>query len=449
MMSWRAQCGLAAGLRVHSRFLAGAAWVLASAVGSRLAVLIATVLISRILAPVSFGRLVVVQLAVTVLAGISGLGIGVALTKRVAEARHSSPALAGRYVGAGLLATVGGALCVTAVYVATAEPLARGLLRTPHAATPLLASAPAIFFTTVLASLQGALAGLERFRQVATSQALQSVLPAVALVLGAWQWGLNGALAGFSLASAVAALVSAGMLRGTFRQQGIRITVGFESLVWRSMLKLGAAAFISSLIVTAALLLGQLFLAYQRHGYADVALFNIAFRWHLALLLLPGSMGAVFLPMMSRLGATDRTRQSGELFRFNIWANLLVTAIPAAAFALSARWLLGLSGSYYVHGIAAFLVLMVATVPSALNNVLSSASLSLGAIRAWLISDVVLAVAFIGTAVALIPAAGATGLALAYLAGYVATDAALARPVWSRLGVLRGMSPVLAGRELA
>jgi O-antigen/teichoic acid export membrane protein len=106
MVSSGGQRGLLVGLRAQSRFLAGAAWVLVSALGSRLAVLIATVVLSRMLAPNSFGRLAVVQTAVTVLAGISGLGVSVALTKRVAEARKSSPALAGRYVGAGLLATL-------------------------------------------------------------------------------------------------------------------------------------------------------------------------------------------------------------------------------------------------------------------------------------------------------------------------------------------------------
>jgi O-antigen/teichoic acid export membrane protein len=168
-----------------------------------------------------------------------------------------------------------------------------------------------------------------------------------------------------------------------------------------------------------------------------------------ALLLVPGAMAAVFFPMMSWLGIEGRDHQSRELFRFNFWANILVTAIPAIALAISARWLLGLSGTYYAHGLAPFLVLMAATVPSALNNVLSSASLSLGAIRAWLISDLVLAVAFIGTAMTIVPLVGATGLALAYLAGYLASDAALARPVLVRLGRSRRMIPALAGSEPA
>jgi O-antigen/teichoic acid export membrane protein len=418
----------------QSRFLVSTGWLLLSSVSSRLAVLASTVIVSRLLEPRIFGRLAIVQTTITVLAGIASLGIGIAISQRVAEARKTSPELAGRYISAGvLLTTITGAL-VTVIYMIAAHPAAQALLRTSHDSDAILASAGAVLFTTLLTTLQGGLTGLERFRRLGTSRGLQSALPAIGLIIGAEASGLTGALAGMSVGNFLAASVSVALLYTAIRAEGIPLTLRFShSAIWRRLLNLGGAAFASFLVVTAALLIGQLLLAYQPDGYTQVAVFNIGYRWHLAILLFPGALGSVLLPMMTRLRSEGRYRQSRELLRFNVWIATLASGIPALVLAAASYWILSLSGRAYSHHLVPFLVLMVAAVPSALNNVLSSASISLGAIGAWLLSDVALALAFFVTALLLIATHGATGLAFAYLAGYVATDVVLIRPIRRRL----------------
>jgi len=422
----------------RSAYLASTGWLLISAVASRLAALASTVVVSRLLVPASFGRLAVIQSAITALAGLAGFGVGVALIKRVAEVRLSEPGLAGRYVGTGLLATFAGGVGVTALYVASAHPASVWLVRSSHGQGAIVASSGAILFTALLTSIQGGLAGMENFRRVAVSQGLQSVLPSLGLILGAELSGLDGALGGFSAGNALAAVASLMILRATLRDQGIQIGWSRQSAVWKPLFRLGASAFAASLVVTAALLFGQLFLAYRAHGYAQVALFNVAYRWQLGVMLLPGTLAVVLLPTMARLGAEGRGNASTRLFKLNVRLTALVSAVPAAVLALLAAAVLGLSGRYYGHHVAPLRILMLAAVPGALNNVLSSASVSLGAMRAWLVSDLVLALAFFATAVVLIPGEGATGLALAFLAGYVATDLALIRPIVRRLHVNAG-----------
>jgi O-antigen/teichoic acid export membrane protein len=67
--------------------------------------------------------------------------------------------------------------------------------------------------------------------------------------------------------------------------------------------------------------------------------------------------------------------------------------------------------------------------PTALNNVLSQAALSLDKTAAWIASDVAQAAALVGVAVILVPRFGSLGLALGYLAGMIVTCAVLAGPV--------------------
>ncbi len=105
---------------------------------------------------------------------------------------------------------------------------------------------------------------------------------------------------------------------------------------------------------------------------------------------------------------------------------------------LSWRWPLGpilrLSGSYYGEHPEPLILLALAGIPSAANNVLSGAALSVGATRLWLLSDVALAACLLGAAAWLVNAHGAGGLAFSYLAAYMATDLVLALGLRGRLG---------------
>ena len=108
-----------------------------------------------------------------------------------------------------------------------------------------------------------------------------------------------------------------------------------------------------------------------------------------------------------------------------------MVALPAAVTVAAASLVLELNGGFYADRPAALMVLAIAAVPCVANDVLSSAALSEGRVRAWLLSDVALAATLAGLAVALVPAHGATGLAWAYLAAYT-VSAAVLLPVLSR-----------------
>jgi O-antigen/teichoic acid export membrane protein len=141
----------------------------------------------------------------------------------------------------------------------------------------------------------------------------------------------------------------------------------------------------------------------------------------------------VLVPVMTRLHVTDRGRELASIFRGTMWGTFALAGIAAAVIAAVAPLILGLSGHFYAAHALPLIVLAAASIPAALNNVLSSTSVSLGAMKEWLVSDLALAAVLLGTAAALVGSIGATGLAVAYLAGMVATDLVLALPLGRRL----------------
>jgi O-antigen/teichoic acid export membrane protein len=130
-------------------------------------------------------------------------------------------------------------------------------------------------------------------------------------------------------------------------------------------------------------------------------------------------MGSVLLPMLGRLRATGRDVDARGLFvRYGMLTAAFSTATSLGLIAFAGP-IMGLQGAEYSRAARVLVVLAVATVPAALNNVLGSRALAEGRVAIWVWSDVALATTLAAGAVALVPAWNDTGLAAAYLIAYV------------------------------
>jgi O-antigen/teichoic acid export membrane protein len=432
--------------RVHRGFLQSAGWLLGGAATGRLFSLLATIAVARLVAPKEFGQLTIVQTAVVFLAGAAALGLGLAVTRQVARTRVADPAAAGRYLGVALWVTACSAVVIVAGCLAARHLIAEAVLQDAGLTDFVSAGAGAIAFAALAAVGQGGLMGLESFRLGAVAQASQGVIASAGLLTGAAVAEVHGALVGFTAGNALAALVAFMLLQRASADAGIRLSWEVRAEEWRRLWRLGLPSLVAFLVVYAALFGGQLLLSRQENGYAQIGLFNLAYRWHLAIMFVPSAIAPILLPMMTRLRSEERAGDARGLLRFNVALVLGLTAIPALVIAAASHPILAFNGSFYASHTSVLILLALATIPSAVNNVLSSASLSLGAVGAWLASDVALAIAFAGAAAALIPTSAAVGLAAAYLIGYVATDAVLIGAIRARM---RDRSPSPTGEPVA
>jgi O-antigen/teichoic acid export membrane protein len=189
----------------------------------------------------------------------------------------------------------------------------------------------------------------------------------------------------------------------------------------RSLLRVSLPALIASVSLQPALWLGQVLLSRQPDGLQNVGTFAVAMRWHSIALFVPATMGSVLLPMLGRLRATGRNMDARALFvRYGALTLAFSTATCLGLIAFAAP-LMGLQGREYSLASGVLVVLAVATVPAALNNVLGSRALAEGRVALWVWSDLALAAALVASAVVLVPPLDDTGLAWAYLAAYVAS----------------------------
>jgi O-antigen/teichoic acid export membrane protein len=420
-------------MQLRHRFVGGATWLLAGAAASRLLSLAGTIVATRILLPRDFGRLSYTQAAVGLGAGVAMLGLNIAVTKTVAVARSRSSSEAALVIWLSLrIAVVSGGVLALAMFLFRNQ--VAGLLGSPEltgqlAQASLAVAAGAIFLVAV-----GALNGMESFRAVAVVTSVRSVLSSALMVLGAAFSGLTGAIVGWVIGESISAIAAVLALVRRQQVKPVRRHASWRSgSPWRTLRAIALPAFFANVAVTLALVVGQRILADQPFGYEHVAQFNVAYRWSLAVLFIPASIAPILLPLLANLRAEGSVTAFKRLLRTNLALSVIITALPAGLLVVFREQILGLSGSAYLAESATFVVLMIATVPTALNSAMSQAALSLDATRAWLLSDVVLAVVLIGVATALIPRSQSLGLAVGYAFAYLATCVVLAGPLWRRM----------------
>ena len=291
----------------------------------------------------------------------------------------------------------------------------------------------AITAGAVSSATTGALAGLETFRSAALVMTTRSVATAILMVVGASVGGAAGGLAGWSAGECLAAGVSVLALKRRCRIEGVPITTSAGPTTWRTLRRIGYPSLAATVSVSFALAMGQRLLAQGSLGLQHVAEFNVSYRWSMVILFVPTSLAPVLLPMFANLRASQAMVAFVRLLRANLWLTAALTVLPATVFILFRDTILGLSGSAYTANTVTFVVLMIATVPTAINSVLSQAAVGLDRIRLWLVSDIALALTIVSIAWVLIPDRASTGLAWAYVVGYAATCLVIAIPLQRRI----------------
>ena len=414
---------------VFGRYRRGVAWSLVGTTAGRGITLLATIALARLLGPASYGRWGVIQSTIGTGAVLAGLGATLTATKQVAQHRNTAPeAAAGRAVLALLVAGGGGLLGAT-ILVLVADPFA-DLVFPGASLGPLIRwGAGALAFGTLGGAQVGVLIGVEAFPSVCVVTLVRGVAMALGVIVGALMFGVAGAVAAGSFGELAGAAAGYVATRRACRRAGLHLDL---RLAWReraTFWRFSLPAFVAAASVQPAMWLGQVALMHRSDGVVQAGYFAFAYRWFLVVMFLSATIAPVGLSVLSNLRSTATPAAHAHFLRAAIGINLAVVVPPALGVALLAASLCRLAGSGYGGATPTVVVLALTCAFSALNNALSQAALSLDRVRAWVLSDVALAVTLGAVALFLAPGLGSLGVAFAYLAGYIVTCAVLVGPV--------------------
>jgi O-antigen/teichoic acid export membrane protein len=382
------------------------------------AALVTTLFTARILGPTHFGELAIINSTMGLLGVFAGLGLGLTSTKYVAELREKDPLRTGLILG-----LVNRAVLVSGVAIAGSlflvAPWLAANLQAPGLVLELRTGCLLLLFNEINGVQIGSLAGYEAFSSIARVNTLRGFFGLPVGILGAWAFGLYGAVVATVVVAAVGVTLSHLALEREATRWGIVITTKGArselSLLWRFSLP----AFLGSVVVGPTTWLASAILVNQPGGYAQLGVFNAANQWRTTVMFFPTVVGQAALPILSSLLGGGATRSSRRVLGAAIGASAL-TAVPIAVVLILVRgFVMALYGPVFagygdVLGLVALTIVLLAIQTPVGQVIAASGRMWLGAAinLAWSAVFTVCAVLFISRGY------GAFGLAAAYLIAY-------------------------------
>lgn len=316
---------------LRMRFAAGAFWSLvgvAIAQGSSLAALLVT---ARILGKAGFGELGMIQSTTGMFGVFAGFGLGITVTKHVAEFRRSDPLRAGRVVGLSIVVALISASIVI-VFLAVFSPyLAAKIIDAPYLAAELRLACGLLFFNTLIGVQNGALAGLEAFKTIAKVNICRGIVVFPLVIIGASLLGLSGALIGLVAAAGIGWFINYSALFRVARKVGIHRFFRNIRLELPILWAFSAPAFFSGAMVTPIMWFARVLFVNQPDGYAQMGVFTAATCFQSAMNLVGGTIGTVLLPLLASkdAGASMRFERGNILIS---WAIGVLPTLPLICF---------------------------------------------------------------------------------------------------------------------
>jgi O-antigen/teichoic acid export membrane protein len=404
---------------LRQRLARGAAWSLAATCATQGTALLASILTARLLGRQDFGRLGLIRSTVLVLGVLAGTGLGMAATKYVAELRDLDGDRAGRLLALLLSVAAGMSAAVTVPALLFAGPLARHALGDPTLAGALRTGALLLVLTTVGGVLMGTLAGFEAFREVAWLSLAEGVLGLLAIVAGAWAFGVAGAVGGSVAASALTLPLKWVTVRRVCRAAGIRVSPrecrGELRALWTFVLP----SILVGVSFQPAEWGARLLLARQPHGFDQLGLFTASVAWSQFVTFLPAQLMGAAMPVLAHTYAAGNMRGFRRVLGGCVAGTLGAGLLAALPLALLSGTVMSAYGAGFGQG-ARVLVVVALTTGVAVGTQAFRAALAATGRMWWQTAHTAMAGGVLMVAAALLTARGAMGLAWAYAAANAA-----------------------------
>ncbi|MEI6456946.1 MAG: oligosaccharide flippase family protein, partial [bacterium] len=290
---------------LSQRLRRGALWSAFGAVISRTLAIAASILVARLVGKNDFGGIGIIQSTIVMLSSFAGFGAGIMATRFVAQYCRHHPQKAGSIIFLADSVTFVLSLVISLLFFFFSGPIAAGALAAPALAPLLKISAILLFFNTLIGTQLGILTGFEAFRKIARINLGIGIASMILLPLGAFMYGISGAIWAMTSVAVINWILNLFTLRGIYRQNNIRYKFEFRKEEAGLLWTFNFPSFLSSLTFTSAGWICNTMLV-NATGYGEMGVINACNSWYTAILFFPTIVSGIILPVMSeRLGINE------------------------------------------------------------------------------------------------------------------------------------------------
>lgn len=393
----------------------GAVWSFTGTALGKLFFFLSGIICARILGKEQFGELGMVRSTLGMFIILGAGGIGVTATRYIAAFRNDQKQHAASIYRMSTLFTLACGIIITIIALATSQDLAESYLQSPALTNPLLIGSIILLLSILNSSENGTLAGLENFKMIAINTLIGSLIEAVCMVVGAYYFQLEGAIAGFGIG--ILALYIANKMAAIKALHKANIPTNIKRIYkedWRLILSYSIPATLSALTVTPVFWLIRSMLV-RRCDYGELGLFEAADQWKVILLFIPGAISQIVLPIMSSITNKDTFRKA---LVGNMALMAGITTMLALISWFAAPIIMQLYGKAFTDPMT-LTILSLSTIPTAVSQILEMTLYSQEKMWESFVINIIWGLVTIGLAYFFLQNGyGAAGIALAIMMAY-------------------------------
>ncbi len=329
------------------------------AVGSRVFMAMASVLLANILGQESFGKFSSVNDTINLFVTFSGVGVSATLTRYIAANRQDK-ALQGIFVRTLSKACMAMSLLLSVAMAIFASQISRLTCGSEELAAYFRLVAVAVLFAAMAAVEQSVMLGFERFASSSAMQLIQCGLYCLLCFCLGRLWGIYGAVWALVISYGVQLAVSVVSNHIYLRKNEIPLSWSWNDATKQAMLGFALPTFAAGLFVLPVNWIGTAILN-RTAGFEQKAVFTIALQWMTYITYVPSQLGQM-RPIYTDLYAKGEHKRLSKL----LWSTIFITTAAAAVIGigvlLMSRPILSVYGDGFLQGKHTFACMILAAV---------------------------------------------------------------------------------------
>jgi O-antigen/teichoic acid export membrane protein len=336
------------------KIIVAVGWSAVSQMLGRICGFTSSILLARVMGVEEFGQNALLMTTLIVFQSVSLLGLGTTVTKFVAEFMQGSSAQVGRTIIFCLGFAVFAGLILSLMILIFASLISEFMIGNLSIKSPLAISSISIIFLNINAVAQGAIAGLQNFKNLAYINFFTGLISLLILPAGAYLFSLDGVAVGFLLLQIVAASLSVLSLIQICRERNVVLKISLNdigALYKKLFLKFSIPTAMLGFVIWPTQWLCSAMLA--KGDLQSVAIYYAATQLASAVLLVIEAFGQAILPYFASRS------QIGEKFLIKVtFLSALISLPMILVITFISSWLMGLFGRAYSNSSETLIILL-------------------------------------------------------------------------------------------
>ena len=353
---------------IGRRMVSGAVWSLTGTALAKFIVLCSSVLCAHILSKQEYGEFGLIRSTINMFVVFGAAGMGVTATKYIAEYRKtSSEKVASIYYFTNGFALFTG-IIITVIVLLVAPYLSENLFDSTRLTPSIRVGAILLFLSVLNGAQNGTLLGLEKFKNIAINIFWGSVAESLFMLIGAYYFGVFGAVLGYGMGYVVLFFLNHLIIRNELKALGVLCrSSSINKSDLNILFKFSLPAAVSSLM-TAPTYWAIKSILVNNSGFEELANYEAAEQWRTIILFVPSAVSQIILPILSSISSN-----SNKKFWKVLKLNLLINAGTALGICLVVSTfssiIMGFYGENYADGQLVLIVLAASTIFSSTASV--------------------------------------------------------------------------------